>query len=538
MILRQLEKYIHDIINAHTDEHVTDSLLSFSKFGDISTNISFQLAPLMKRSPSEIANIIKEEINIDFISDAEIMNNGFINMTFTNIALKEELLSIINEDDYGKGEKKESKVNIEFISANPTGPLVLVNARAGFTGALLKNMMEYCGYNVDSEFYINDGGNQIEMLGQSILFHISDSGPEAFPENGYRGGYIETIAMKIKDLLPDKKWSRENINLCAELGKEYIIEWQRKSLKMFSISFDNFIYETDIRDSGIIEEVIDIFRKADLIYEKDNAVYFASSRFMDDKDRVIIKSDKTYSYLLPDIAYHYSKIKRGYSIILDILGPDHHGYINRIKSAVRVLDENVSMDVIIAQLITLLKNGKKYEMSKRQGDFITMDELYDEIDPDVLKFIFLMRRLSQPLDFDIDEARKQTLDNPVYYVQYAHARICSVLDKADAYTCPEEINEQIFDIPEARNLIIKMMEFPSIIENAVSTFEIHRLANYLYDISGLLHKFYHNHRIITDNKQDTNSKIVLLFGVRAIIRRGLKMMNVNAKERMEESEIL
>ncbi len=537
MIIRNLEQILESIIVKLTPENTLKPNISFSRFSDVSSNISFLLAPILKNSPVKIADTIIENFHSNDIKDIVSLNGGFLNFTFTENALKNELIKILSNSNYGEKKSNGKKVNIEFISANPTGPLVLVNARAGFTGMLLSNIMQFAGYETKKEYYVNDSGNQIEMLGMSILHHISSNGPDEFPENGYRGAYIKDIAKTIEKETGKLDWNNENIKKCSEMGIKYILKWQKESLKEFGIKFDTWIYESNIRKSGFIDKTIELLKEKDLLEKKDNAVFFKSSSIYDDKDRVIIKSDGTYSYLLPDAAYHFNKIERGYDIIIDILGPDHHGYINRLKSAVHIINKETEIKILIAQLITLLKDGKKFEMSKRQGDFITFDELKENIDIDVLKFIFLMRKMSQPINFDIEEAKKQTMDNPVYYVQYAHARICSVFDKVGIMKCPDNIDEKIFIIPEARGLVLKMMEYPYIIYSAAQTFEIQKIGVYLTELSGLLHKFYHNHRIISDNIDDMNNKIILLWGVRQIIANGLRMMSIKPKTRMENNEV-
>ena len=529
MIIEKLEQALLSTISKLTSENKSKQNITFSRFSDVSSNISFLLAPVLKRSPANIADEIIKDFHSDDITETQSLNGGFLNFTFTEQALKNELMEILSNSNYGTKRSNGKRVNIEFISANPTGPLVLVNARAGFTGMLLSNIMQFAGYETNKEYYVNDSGNQIKMLGMSILYHISNNCPDEFPENGYRGLYIKDIAETIKTESGILDWNNENIKKCSDRGIEYILKWQKESLNEFGIKFDNWTYESNIRKSGFIDRTIDLFKEKGLLEEKDNAIFFRSSSIYDDKDRVIIKSDGTYSYLLPDTAYHFNKI--------DILGPDHHGYINRLRSAVHTINEKIEIKVLIAQLITLLKNGEKFEMSKRQGDFITFDELKENIDIDVLKFIFLMRKMSQPINFDIEEAKKQTMDNPVYYVQYAHARICSVFDKAGVEKCPNSIDEKIFTIPEARELILKMIEYPYIIYSIAQTFEIQKIGVYLTELAGLLHKFYHNHRIISDNIDDMNNKITLLWGVRKIISNGLKMMNIKPKTRMENDEV-
>ena len=532
MIIEDALRDIGDIIR---DMGVApgENFLSFSEHADLSSNIAFSLAGKLKQAPMDIARQLKEKIEtIDYIDRVETAKPGFINIFIIDSAVSREIVSVLESDNYGSIKSKNQKVNIEFISANPTGPLVVVNARAGIVGSLLANVMNYSGIEAVREFYVNDSGNQVRKLGESILWQIADSKP-VFPENGYRGEYIREIAQSIEKKTGRLEWSDENIELCAESGKKHIIKWQKESLARYNIDFDNWVYESDVIAKGMINEVLTILKEENMIYEKDGAVFFKASEVSSDEDRVIVKSDGNYSYFLPDIAYHYYKIKRGYPRMIDILGPDHHGYIDRIKGAVQVLSDRASLEVIIAQLITLLKDGKQFEMSKRKGDFITMDELADEIDPDVVKFMFLTRKLSQPMDFDIDEAMKTTMDNPLYYVQYAHARICSIFSKAEDAEYPASI-EALFEIPLARELAVKIFEYPYVLYGIASHYEIQKLTNYLIELSRILHKFYYKYRVISENREDMAMKMLLIDAVRKIIAHGLDMMNIKPKERMED----
>ena len=535
ILIKKAEQSIKDAISEYNLD--LQNIIAFTNFGDISTSIAFSIAKKEKKSPNTIAEKIVKNIDKTLYENIEIVNNGFINFYFKDLLLYTEIEELINNKNYGKEAYNNKRVNLEFISANPTGPLVLVNARAGIVGNMLNNIFNYCGYKSVKETYINDAGKQIEALGKSILFFASDN-EEIFPENGYKGEYIQNIAKMIIEKYGKLKWNKENIELCANIGKDYILKWQKKSLEKYGIVFDNWIYESDIRKKELIKEVISIFRERNYVYEKDGAIFFASSKIFDDKDRVIIKSNKEYSYLLPDIAYHYDKINRGFDKIIDILGPDHHGYIARMESALRILNENIDFRIIIAQLITLYKNKKKIEMSKRKGNYITMDELAEEIDIDVLKFIFLTRKLSQPLDFDIEKAKEQTMDNPVYYVQYAHARIMSVLDKARfKYSSKNKITfNNIIKLKDIRMIIIKLLQYPYILYSIADNFEIQKLSNYLIELSSMLHKFYYNNKIIT-NDDAMKEKIFLIYAIKEIIARGLAIMNIQAKNRMEENEI-
>ncbi|MFO8062239.1 MAG: arginine--tRNA ligase [bacterium] len=532
MIVEDALKDIGDIIRDMGIEP-GDSFLSFSEHADLSSNIAFALAGRMKKPPMDIALQLKEKIeSIDYIERVETAKPGFINIFLTDSTVSREIVNVLESDNYGSMPEKSQKVNFEFISANPTGPLVVVNARAGIVGSLLANIMNYSGIEAVREFYVNDSGNQVRKLGESILWHIADKKP-AFPENGYRGEYIKEIAVSIEKKRGKLEWSDENIELCAVSGKKHIIKWQKESLERYNIVFDNWVYESDVIAEGMIDEVLGILKSKDMIYEKDGAVFFKTSGVSNDEDRVIVKSDGNYSYFLPDIAYHYYKIKRGFLRMIDILGPDHHGYIDRIKGAVQVLSEGAVLEVIIAQLITLLKDGRQFEMSKRKGDFITMDELADEIDPDVVKFMFLTRKLSQPMDFDIDEAMKTTMDNPLYYVQYAHARICSIFSRAESIEQAGSI-ESLLEVPLARELAVKIFEYPYVLYGIARHYEIQKLTNYLIELSRILHKFYYKYRVISEEREDMAMKMMLIDAVRKIIAHGLDMMNIKPKERMED----
>ncbi len=532
MLINALEKQLNNILKKYDIK--SKNILSFSDHSDISSNIAFLLTKKLRKSPKEIAEQIIKELNTDNFEKIEVVN-GFINFFYKKEVLANELLEIIKNKNYGKKDKNNKSLNIEFVSANPTGPLVLVNARAGIVGDLLGKIFEFYGYDVVRETYINDAGNQVISLGKSILYHIVNDSSIEFPKDGYKGKYIEEIAQTIREKLDNIEWNEENVKKCARMGVDYILKWQRETLKKYSIKFDKWTFETDIRKTGYIEEILNIFKEKDLIYKKDNAVFFKSSSIYDDKDRVIIKSDGNYSYLLPDIAYHYDKVQRGFDKIIDILGPDHHGHINRLRSAMKVLSENTDFEVIISQLITLYKNGKKYEMSKRKGDFITMDELAEEIDINVLKFIFLTRKLSQPLDFDLEKAKEQTMDNPVYYVQYAHARICSVFEKANYKEYENILINKILENEEIRKIIIKIIQFPYILYSIAQNYEIQKLPNYLIELSEQLHKFYHKHKIITNDEQ-MKEKLLLIYAVRETIRRGFDFMNIEPLNRMETNE--
>ncbi|MEO0234665.1 MAG: arginine--tRNA ligase [candidate division WOR-3 bacterium] len=513
-------------------------LVSFTDFGDVSTNISFQLSKKVKKNPLEISKIISEKLEKEHNYKTEIVSPGFINIFFNDKEIFQECKTIVTEKFYGKKEQNNKKVNIEFISANPTGPLVLVNLRAGVAGNMLSNVLKYTGYDVEKENYINDAGNQIYNLGASILYHISKNKPEIFPENGYRGNYIRDISEKLKQKIGELDFNDENIKIASDFGKEFILNWQKDSLEKYSIEFDNWVYESDIR-KRYLEKVLERLSEKGYTYTKDKALYLKTTIFGDDKDRVIVKSDGEFTYFLPDIAYHFYKIERGFYKIIDILGPDHHGYVPRLKSAINMVsDRRVEFDVIIAQLVTIFKDGKKYEMSKRTGEFITLDELSEEIDTDVLKFMILSRKLSQPFNFDIEKAKEKSMDNPVYYVQYCYARLSSLFDKANLNENEIVFNFENFENKNLRDIAKKLLEFPFVVYNTAFSYELQKIPNYLIELSSLVHQFYHDYRIIDINdKKEMLKKISVLYAAREIIKIGLSLMGITIKERMYKDEV-
>ncbi|HAV92803.1 TPA: arginine--tRNA ligase [candidate division WOR-3 bacterium] len=510
--------------------------LSFTEYGHFSSNISFAAAKVMKKNPMEIALKIAESMKGEFMLSSSAVKPGFINVTFTDRALIDEMKEIASEINWGKKDINKGKVNLEFVSANPTGPLVLVNMRAGVAGNCLAKIMQYSGYDAVKENYVNDSGKQVHNLGASILFHIAKDKGE-FPENGYKGSYIKDIAFEVQKNHPPLNWSEENINLCADEGKRIILESQKKSLERFHIVFDSWVYESFIRNE-YIKKTEEYLREKKYIYVNENAVFLRTTDFGDDKDRVIYKSDGEMTYFLPDIAYHFYKAERGFDRIIDILGPDHHGYTSRIKASLQMLDKKSRFDIIIAQIVTLYRNNEKYEMSKRAGDFISMDELAEEIDPDVLKFLVLSRKLSQPFNFDIEKAKETTMDNPVYYVQYAYARLSSLMSNA----CINSFSDISYDYDSLgddslRSIAAKLLEFPYTVYSIAETYEIQKLPTYIVSLSSLIHSYYHDNRIITDDKKETNIKISVLFAARRILRTAFEMIGITVKERMEKNEV-
>ncbi len=538
-----VEKFLKDLKNIVEKDFSVElnfkdyEILSFTDFGDISTNISFQIAKSVKKNPLKIAEEISEKLAKDYGYKSEPVKPGFINIFFDDKEIFKECEKIVSGNRYGEKENNNKKVNIEFISANPTGPLVLVNLRAGVSGNMLYNVLKYSGYNVERENYINDAGNQIYNFGASILYHIAKNKPENFPENGYKGNYVKDISNKLKENIGEVEYNDEYIKKAADFGKEFILNWQKESLKKYSIDFENWIFESEVRKK-YLDGVLKKLSEKGFTYSKDNALYLKTTLFGDDKDRVIIKSNGEYTYFLPGYPYHFYKTERGFERIIDILGPDHHGYIPRLNAAIKMVSErDIKFDVIIAQLVTIFKDGQKYEMSKRTGEFITLDELSEEIDPDVLKFTILSRKLSQPFNFDIEKVKEKSMDNPVYYVQYSYARLSSLFDKANTDIKDISFDYENFENIDLRKIAKKLLEFPYIVYNLSDSYELQKVPNYLIELSSLINQFYHDYRIIDENRKEMIKKISVLFSAREILKIGLSLMGITIKERMYKDEV-
>ena len=537
MLIEKSLKVISEAVKSlGLEDADSGDFISFTEHGDFSSNLAFTLGKKAKKNPLEVAVSIAEKISSHEIESAAAVKPGFINIVFNDRSLIDELKEISFSEDWGAKKQTKGKVIIEFVSANPTGPLVLVNARAGIAGNGLCGIMRYSGYETTGENYVNDSGKQVYNLGASILYHIASDRGE-FPENGYKGEYVKAIADEIRKETPSLKWNEENINLCAEKGKKIILESQKMSLEKFNIKFDSWVYESFIRKE-YIEKAEKYIREKNYVYESEGAVFLRTTDFGDDKDRVIYKSNGEMTYFLPDIAYHFYKAERGFDRIIDILGPDHHGYSSRIKASLKMLEKEIDFDIIIAQFVSFFRNNEKYEMSKRSGDFISMDELASEIDPDVIKFLVLSRKLSQPFNFDIEKAKETTMDNPVYYVQYAYARLSSLLKNAgidDVSQISYDFNS--FGSAQLRSIASKLLEFPYTVYSIAESYEIQKLPTYIVSLSSLIHSYYHDNRIITDDKEETNRRIAVLYSARKVLRTAFEIMGITVKERMEKNEV-
>lgn len=507
------------------------------KNGDYSSNIALKLTKELHDSPMNIANKIKNNIILDnTIEKIEVAFPGFINFYTSKNYLFDNIINVLKEEDnYGKSKtKKDIKINLEYVSANPTGILHLGHARGASYGDSLAKILKFAGYDVTREYYINDAGNQMNNLGISIKERYKEICKIDFelPENGYHGKEIIEIAQKIYDEFKDTKLN-ENIEYFKKYGLNILLYKIKKDLKEFRVEFDVWTSEQSIYDNNEVDNVLNKLINDGKTYKEDKALWLKTSEYTDEKDRVLIKKDGTYTYLLPDIAYHNNKYKRGFDNIVDILGADHHGYIPRLKSSMEMLgNDSNKLDVKILQMVRLVQNGKEVKMSKRTGNAITIRELMEEVGVDATRYFYIMRSLDSQMDFDMDLAVKKSNENPVYYIQYAHARICSILKEAKDVDLENIQKFENINSEEAYDILKKIYEFNNVIENSAEKKLPHLIANYAYDLAGLFHSYYAKEKILTDDKTSSNERLALIKAVKITIKNALNLIGVEAPEKM------
>jgi arginyl-tRNA synthetase len=512
--------------------------------GHFATNLAMTLAGEQKSSPRNIAEIvIRHLVDPDhFILKAEIGGAGFINFFVAPGQWYDLLSHVINlKDDYGRSSiGKGKKTMVEFVSANPTGPIHLGHGRGAALGDTLCRVLNFSGYDVKSEFYINDAGQQIKMLGESIYSRWRQfSDPSyPFPSDGYQGDYIQELAVEIAKERKLKNLAiHEAAELLSELGKDKILKEIKEDLANFRVTFDLWYKESDLYSSGKIDHAIKLIEKEGMLFEKDGALWIRTSRFGDDKDRVVRKKDGEFTYFASDVSYHLDKWKRGFKRVINIWGADHHGYITRVKAALETQGiPGDWLEILLIQLVKLWEEGAEVKMSKRSGKYVTLKELVDEVGVDAVRFVFLSKDHTSPLDFDIGLVKRKDSENPVYYVQYAHARVCSLFRKAatENIHLPEQPDStlQRLVLDEEIALIRKMAEFSSLIEEIAGDLGPHRLTYYLTELAGSFHRYYNRHRIVSDDRTLTQARLFLSSGIRILVKNGLSLLGVSAPEVM------
>lgn len=514
--------------------------------GDLSSNIAMITAGKIRSNPRKLAERIVGKISFDqdFIDRIEIAGPGFINFFFSVNYLTNQVLEINRaKESYGNLDIGGGRrIQIEFVSANPTGPLVLVSARAAAVGNALVNLYRKVGYDVEAEYYFNDVGSQVQKLGLSLMVRFRQSRGEEidFPEDGYPGEYLIDIARQIP-IGKGEEWVRletkKGVNEFAGFALEKMIESIKKDLEFFGISFDLFFRESVLhRSNGEIDQALEIMKEKDVIFENDGALWFRSSDFGDEKDRVVIRGDKSPTYFLADAAYHLNKLRRGYDRVIDIFGPDHHGHVQRLKAASAVFGGDKDwLEILTVQWVRLIEDGKEISMSKRKGEYITLNDLVSDVGRDATKFFFLMRKNHAHMDFNLSLARKRSDENPVYYVQYAHARISSVISfaKENDVEFPENWEcVGLLEEPEEIDLIRKLIVFPQLVEGAVLMNDPNRLTTYVQEIASSFHHFYHICRIVSDNSRLSQARLLLAEATRIVLAESLRLIGVSAPREM------
>lgn len=539
------------IVNAGivAPEEVPDIVLEVPRdkaHGDLATNVAMQLTKIAKRNPRQIAEAIIEHLDTSSasIEKAEIAGPGFINFTLSKNYLY-PIISLVAEqgDDYGRiNIGQGQKVEMEFVSANPTGSLHLGHARGAAVGDALCNVLDYAGYQVTREYYINDAGNQVVNLCKSIeTRYLQELGQEAeMPEDGYHGEDIkgfakELVAEKGDTLLEMSPSDRAAFFRTYGLNKE--LDKIKRDLGLFRVNFDIWFSETSLYENGEVLRSLDELRDRGEVYEQDGATWLQTTKYGDDKDRVLIKNDGTYTYLTPDIAYHSDKYGRGYDKMINIWGADHHGYIPRMKAAMSALgNDPEKLVVLIAQMVSLFQNGEKVKMSKRTGKAVTMEDLMEEVGIDAIRYFFTMRSMDSHLDFDMDLAISTSNENPVFYVQYAHARICSIFRQAEeqGISIPDyaEIDFSKLTAVHEYDLLRKIGELPAEIAVAAEGYAPHRLIRYVYELAAMFHSYYKAERVITEDAAQTVARLALLGAARTTIANVLRLVGVSAPDRM------
>jgi len=518
--------------------------------GHFATNLPMTLRASQGKNPREIASVLKAQLQDvrDVFESVDIAGPGFMNFVLKPEQWYQELRDIITLGDaYGRSHLgKGSRIIVEFVSANPTGPLHIGHGRGAALGNTLCRIFSFCGYEVASEFYINDAGRQIRLLGESIFSRWKQMEDPAypFPDSGYKGDYIAELARSISSQIDLSKVDEEEaISACARLGKEIMLKELKQDLALFRVPFDVWYSEQGLFASGKIEKTLDELRKNGHLYTKEGALWIKTLPYGDDKDRVLRKSDGEFTYFASDISYHLDKKERGFSKAINLWGADHHGYIPRMKAGLEA--NNISrewLSIMLIQLVKLWKGGQEIKMSKRSGSYVTLKELIEEVGVDAARFVFLSKHHDSPLDFDIDQVKKQDSDNPVYYVQYAHARICSIFRKAeeegiDLSGQPDPLLTGLV-LDEEISLIRMMTEFPILMEDICRSLEPHRLTYYLTNLAALFHRYFNlgtkfsEHRIVTENRVLSKARLFLVLGVKQIITTGLELLGIHAPHKM------
>ena len=546
--------------------------------GDFAANVAMLLAKPARKNPREIASMIIDALpDSEFVEKVEIAGPGFINFYVSNNSRQSVINNVLEQGDaFGRSAKGAGKtVQVEFVSANPTGPLHVGHGRGAAYGATLANLLDAIGYTVHCEYYVNDAGRQMDILATSVWLRYLEKNNVAivFPANAYKGDYIQNIVTEIfnehgdayissaEDVMsglpldePDGGDKEQHIDALIEKAKKllgdnryrYVFELAlnsilddiRDDLSEFGVNYDEWFSERSLMDKGLVNQAIERLRERDRVYEEKGALWFRSTDFGDDKDRVVQRDNGQTTYFASDIAYHMDKFDRGYDLVIDVWGADHHGYVPRVKAALTALDHNAdALDVLLVQFANLYRGGEKVQMSTRSGSFVTLRELRDEVGSDAARFFYVMRKCEQHLDFDLELAKSRSSENPVYYIQYAHARICSIFrqleEKKLAYDQTMGLeNLAVLEEEHESDILQQLAKYPEVLDAAASQHEPHLIAHYLRELANTLHTYYNAHQFIVDNEKVRNARLVLIVATRQVIKNGLALLGVSSPAEM------
>ena len=534
-IKKEINQTLKKLNYTDSDININISVPKNKKFGDLSTNISFELSKKLKKSPLEIAEIIKNElININLFSNVSAIKPGFINFNLNPQYLNKNLSLIINKNhDYGKNKTgNKQKVLVEFVSANPTGPLTVGHGRGAILGDIISNIFNWNGYKVEREYYYNNAGRQMRILGESVkarYFELLNK-KISFPDDGYHGEYIKDIAKKLLSKTKNLTEDTENQEF-KNIAEKYVFNEIKKTLKKLGIEFDSFFNENTLYENKDIYRVIEKLQEKKLIFNKDGAVWFNGTKVGRKSDRVLIKKSGEPTYRLPDMAYHIKKLERGYDICIDIFGADHMDAYPDVLEVIKQLgyDDN-KIKVLIHQFISIIQDGKPVKMSTRKANFITLDQLIDETNKDVVRYFFIMRNMNSHLNFDLGLAKEKSEKNPVFYIQYAHARIMNIKKNIDfSY---ENADLSLLNLDEEITLITKISSFEEMVIKIKESMEPQNLATYLHELSSMFHKYYSKNRVINNDRELSKARAVLIDAIRITIRNGLEILGISVPNKM------
>ncbi len=559
---KNINRYIIKLIEEAIQKHITDKKFALQEIppiilttpknpehGHLTTNIALQLSGIIKSNPRKIADRIVQEIEENkeqVITKIVIAGPGFINFYLKNTVLHSVLREImLQKNQFGKSDiGKNEKINVEFVSVNPTGPLHVGHGKCAAVGDVLAKILKAAGYQVKTEYYINDHGKQIDTLAASVLARYRSFFYEQveFPENGYQGEYIISLAKEIKSRYGDKYINgndKENIEFFKEYAQNSILQDIKDDLNSFGVRFDNWFSESSLYDKNKVQPVIEKLVKEKHVYQNEGALWFRASDFGDEKDRVVIRENGEPTYFASDIAYHDDKYKRGFQTLIDIWGADHHGYIKRMKAAIKAMGYNPdSFQVLLVQFVTLIKDGKVIGMSTRGGKFITLKNLLQEVGSDVARYFFLMHSHDSHTEFDLNVAKSQSMENPVFYIQYAYARICSIIEKGRINNIilddeiEKEIDLSLLDKNEELELIKKLASFKKTIENSAVNWKPYLIANYLHELAAQFHKYYTEYKVLDQDRRLTEARLYLVFCVKTVLENALSLLGIKAPEKM------